>query len=316
LMKRRILYIVFALIAGIVVYRLAQFTLSKFSQVEEKEVKKIPVKAVAVKRRDLVTRIELTGDIVGTEVVRVFSQVPGKVHSIRVKEGQRVSKGTVLFKINRDIVGMEYMLALVESPISGYIGEITVDRGMTISPTTPLAQVVSMYTVEAVVHVMEEKINLVQVGMPAIITVEAFPEREFRGRVYKKSAVLDQVSRTQEVRVIIQNTNLALKHGMFANVGIITGRTENAVTVPVDSLFTEGKESFVFTVVEGRAVKKKVRTGITVENFTEITSGVEENEIVITLGHENVDEGDELLVYREDVNASEDELTVKKEKQP
>ncbi len=315
-MKRRILYIVFALIAGIVVYRLAQFTLSKFSQVEEKKVRKIPVKAVAVKRRDLVTRIELTGDIVGTEVVRVFSQVPGKVHSIRVKEGQRVSKGAVLFKINRDIVGMEYMLALVESPISGYIGEITVDRGMTISPTTPLAQVVSMYTVEAVIHVMEEKINLVRVGMPAVITVEAFPEREFRGRVYKKSAVLDQVSRTQEVRVLIQNNNLALKHGMFANVSVITGRTEDAVTVPVDAVFTEGKESFVFTVFEGRAVQKEVRTGITVENFTEITSGVEENEIVITLGHENVDEGSELLVYREDVDAAEEKTSAQKEKQP
>lgn len=315
-MKRKILYIIFAIIAGIVVYRLALFTLSKFSQVEEKDVKKIPVKAVAVKRRDLVTRIELTGDIVGTEVVRVFSQVPGKVHSIRVKEGQRVSKGTVLFKINRDIVGMEYMLALVESPISGYIGEITVDRGMTISPTTPLAQVVSMYTVEAVVHVMEEKINLVRVGMPALITVEAFPEREFKGRVYKKSAVLDQVSRTQEVRILIQNKNLALKHGMFADVDIITGRTENALTVPVDSIFTEGKESFVFTVVEGRAVKRKVRTGITVENFTEITSGIKENEIVITLGHENVDEGDELLVYREDVDAAEEKTSAQKEKQP
>jgi multidrug efflux pump subunit AcrA (membrane-fusion protein) len=308
-MKRRILYVLLILIAGIVVYRLVIFSLSKLSPVNKQErMRKIPVKAVAAKRMDMVKTIKLTGDIVGTEAVKVFSQVPGKVHAILIKEGQRVSKGSTLFRINRDIVGMEYMLAIVESPIRGYVGEIMVDRGMTIAPTTPLAQVVNMYTVEAVVRIMEEKINLIQVGMTGIVTVEAFPGKKFIGRVYKKSAVLNQLSHTQEVRVMIKNNDLALKHGMFANVSIVTGMEKNTLAVPVDSLFSDKNgNNQVYKIVGNKAVKQGVAMGITVENFTEILSGLSPGDLVITLGHENVANGDELIVYREDVVTSKDE---------
>ena len=309
-MKKRILYVLLILIAGVVLYRLVMFSLSKLSPVEKQvRMRKIPVKAVAAKRMDMVKTIKLTGDIVGTEAVKVFSQVPGKVHSILIKEGQRVSKGSTLFRINRDIVGMEYMLAIVESPINGYVGEIMVDRGMTIAPTTPLAQVVNMYTVEAVVRIMEEKINLIQVGMTGVVTVEAFPGKEFVGRVYKKSAVLNQLSHTQEVRIAIKNSDLALKHGMFADVSIVIGRKKNALAVPVDSLISDktGK-NYVFKVVGGKAVQQGVTMGITVEDFTEILSGLTPGDLIITLGHENVASGDELIVYREDLVTSKEQM--------
>lgn len=309
-MKKRILYILLILVAGIVLYRLVMFSLSKLSPAKKQEVmRKIPVKAVAAKRIDMVKSIKLTGDIVGTEAVRVFSQVPGKVHSILIKEGQRVSKGSTIFRINRDIVGMEYMLAIVESPISGFVGEIMVDRGMTIAPTTPLAQVVNMYTVEAVVRIMEEKINLIQVGMTAIIKVEAFPGKEFVGRVYKKSAVLNELSHTQEIRIMIKNNDLALKHGMFADVNIIIGRKKDTLAVPVDSIIADvtGKD-YVYKVVGGKAVKQDVTVGITVEDFSEIQSGLVPGDLVITLGHENVANGDELIVYREDVISSKEQM--------
>jgi multidrug efflux pump subunit AcrA (membrane-fusion protein) len=309
-MKKRILYVLLILIAGIVVYRLVMFSLSKLSPAKKQErIEKVPVKAVAARRMDMVKTIKLTGDIVGTEAVKVFSQVPGKVHSILIKEGQRVTKGSTIFKINRDIVGMEYMLAIVESPISGFVGEIMVDRGMTIAPTTPLAQVVNMYTVEAVVRIMEEKINLIQVGMTAIIKVEAFPGKQFVGNVYKKSAVLNELSHTQEVRIVIKNNDLALKHGMFADVNIIIGRKVNTLAVPVDSLISDqsGKD-YVYKIVEGKAVKQDVTVGITVEDFTEIQSGLAPGDLVITLGQENVVSGDELIVYREDVVMSKDKV--------
>jgi cobalt-zinc-cadmium efflux system membrane fusion protein len=310
-MKKRILYVLLILIAGIVVYRLVMFSLSKLSPTKKQErIEKIPVKAVAARRMDMVKTIKLTGDIVGTEAVKVFSQVPGKVHSILIKEGQRVTKGSTIFKINRDIVGMDYMLAIVESPISGFVGEIMVDRGMTIAPTTPLAQVVNMYTVEAVVRIMEEKINLIQVGMTAIIKVEAFPGKKFVGNVYKKSAVLNELSHTQEVRIMIKNNDLALKHGMFADVNIVIGKKDNILAVPVDSLISDqsGKD-YVYKIVEDKAVKQDVKTGITVEDFTEIQSGLAPGDLVITLGHENVVSGDELIVYREDVVPSKDKVT-------
>ena len=115
-MRKKIIIILILIITGIAGYRLTVFFKSRFFSEKKEEVdsRKIPVKAVSVKNIDLVIRKKLTGDIIGTEVVNVFSHVPGKIHSILKKEGQKVWRGVTLFKINRDIVGMEYKLAMDE----------------------------------------------------------------------------------------------------------------------------------------------------------------------------------------------------------
>ena len=301
-MKKRIIFIfIIVLLVGLVAYRL----IVRFSSKDVEEVfTKVPVKAVAAKRMDMVDKMKLTGNIIGTEVVKVFPQVPGKIHSILLEEGQKVNKGKTLFKINRDIVGMDYKLAIVESPITGYVGEIMVDKGMSVSPETALAQIVNMSTVEAEVRLMEEDINRVTLGMQGIIKVEAFPNRVFYGKVYKKSAVLDEASRTQEIRIKIVNPKLSLRHGMFADVEIIIGKKSDIIVVPEDSIFKtwENEKSInsVYLVKNNKAVLQKVMTGLTNNNYIEIRSGLKQGDVVVTLGIENLSHGDELIVYRED----------------
>lgn len=291
--------IIIVLLAG---YRIVRLVVDRIraSRTTE-ESRKIPVKAAAARSADMRNTLKLTGDIIGTEVVNVFPPVPGKIESILIKEGNRVAMGAVIFKINRDIVGMEYNLAIVESPISGHVGKIMVDRGMTVTAATPLAQIVNMSSVEAVVRIMEENINRVKVGMTALINVESFPGQVFRGRVYKKSAVLDQLSRTQEVRIRLDNPGMRLKHGMFATIEIVLGSRTGVLAVPVDAVMTDlSGDTRVFVVENGRARKRAIKTGITVGGFIEIVEGVRPGEIVVTLGQETLSDGDELLVYRED----------------
>ena len=291
--------IVILLIAG---YRVSKIIINRIQASRKtEETRKIPVKAEAVRRTDMQSMLKLTGDIIGTEVVNVFPPAPGKIESILIKEGNFVRKGAVVFKIDRDIVGMEYNLAIVESPITGHVGKIMVDRGMTVTNATPLAQIVNMSSVEAVIRIMEENINRVDIGMRALITVESFPGRIFSGRIYKKSAVLDQLSRTQEVRIRLDNPGMNLKHGMFANIEIVLSSRPGVVAAPVDAILSGlSGESDVFVVEDGRAHKRTIRTGITTGRLTEVTSGLRAGEIVVTLGQETLADGDELLVYRED----------------
>ncbi|MCU0821362.1 MAG: efflux RND transporter periplasmic adaptor subunit [Spirochaetes bacterium] len=302
-MKKAIIAILI-IVAGIGMYRVVKFTIGKLSPEKAvEETKGIPVKAVAAKKIDMLEKLKLSGNIVGIEVVNVFSQVPGKINDIFIREGEKVGKGGVLFKIDRDIVGMEYNLAAVESPINGYVGKIMVDRGMTISPATPLAEVVNMSEVEAVVRLMEEDINKVKIGMQALIKTGTYPDDVFTGIVYKKSAVLDQVSRTQEVRIRIDNRALKLKHGMFADAEIILKKMNAVIVVPDDSVFrsVDGSPA-VYKVVKNRAVLQKIISGVSFDNFKEITKGIAAGDLIITLGRENVLEGNSLIVYREDID--------------
>lgn len=302
-MKKKIIIGIFVVIAIIAVYRIFVFINKKANNNNGNHIEnEIPVKAVAVKQMNIIESMNFTGDIVGIEVVNVFAQVPGKIKQINVREGQRVNKKQTLFKIDRDIVGMEYMPAIVDSPITGYIGKIMVDKGMTVTPSvTPLAQVVNMNKVEAVINVIEENINKITLGMTAEVQVATFRDKIFYGKVYKKSAVVDQLNRTLEVRILLDNEKLELKHGMFADIKIIINKKSNVLVVPVDSISSdENNTQYVMKVVNNKAAKEQVKTGIEFKGYTEILSGLSLNDIIITLGKENVSEGSKLLVYRDD----------------
>lgn len=303
-MKKKILYLIIAAIALLAAYRIYVFITGKVNKNNKQVEREVPVRAVAVDRMNIIESMDYTGDIVGIEVVNVFPQVSGKIRDILRKEGQRVVKGQTLFKIDRDIVGMEYMPAIVESPITGYIGKIMVDKGVTVSQAVPLAQVVNMSDVEAVIYVIEENINKVSVGMAAEIRVAAFPDKVFMGTVNKKSAVVDPMSRTLEVHVLINNQDLKLKHGMYADVKLIISKKQNALIAPVDSILTdEDGTTYVMTVNGDKAVRRNIKAGITYKSYREVLSGLSGNEVVITLGKENVIEGSKLLVYRDDIAA-------------
>jgi multidrug efflux pump subunit AcrA (membrane-fusion protein) len=309
--KKKIFWIIIIIIVLLGAYRIFMFITKKGENNKNhiQTEREIPVKAVAVKEMDIVDAMNYSGDIVGTEVVDVYPQVPGKIKEILARDGQKVFKGQTLFKIDRDVVGMEYMPAIVESPITGYIGKVMVDVGRTVAPAVPLAQVVNMYNVKAVIYVIEKNINKVELGMTAEIKVAAFKDRTFYGKVYKKSAVVDPMNRTLEIHILLDNKDLLLKHGMFADVKIIINKKNRVKAVPVDAVITdENNKTFVMTVNNGRAVKKPVETGIDFEGYKEILTGLSLNEIVVTLGKENVADGSKLLVYREDA-ASKPEKT-------
>ena len=301
---KTILTIVAIIIALIASYRLVMFVVNVINppkKVEEEHV--VAVKATKAVRMDITKTLDLSGDIVGKEVVHVFPQVPGKVMEILVKEGQHVKKGQVIFKIDRDIIGMEFMPAVVESPLTGYVGTVMVDRGMSVTTQTPLAQVVTMHQVEAVAQLIEEQINMVQIGMKAKVRVVSFPNTSFTGTVYRKTALLDAASRTQEVRILIDNPQLKLRHGMFANIQIILGFVKKAVVIPSDSIMRDADGNYhVFKVIDNKAFKQSITPGYVRHNITEVVSGINDGDVVITLGKENVKHGIKLLVYMEEIN--------------
>jgi multidrug efflux pump subunit AcrA (membrane-fusion protein) len=307
--KRKKILIAIAVVLGLLMlYRFGERIYHWVSGGEQREtVSRVPVRVHTAERTDLRKKLRLTGDVKGSEVVNLFAQVPGKIRDIRVKEGDRVRRGQTVMTINRDIVGMQYMPAIVESPITGYVGAVLVDRGMTVTQTMPLGQVVNMDQVEVIVYIIEEQINQVRLGMDAEIHVQAFPDRVFRGRVTKKSAVVDPVSRTQEVHINLTNKDMALRHGMFATVYIITDVREDVIVIPVDSLMQDKEGNwFVFIAREEKALRKNVTPGLRVENRIEIEEGLSEGERVINLGKENVSEGDNLIIYREEREGEEE----------
>lgn len=130
----------------------------------------------------------------------------------------------------------------IVSPVDGVVVSRNVNVGQTVAASfqTPvlflIAQDLTKMQVNAAVS--EADIGTVQEGQPAVFTVDAYADREFRGRVgqVRNAPQTLQNVVTYDVVITVENADLALKPGMTANVSIVSARREDVLKVPLLAL--------------------------------------------------------------------------------
>jgi cobalt-zinc-cadmium efflux system membrane fusion protein len=171
------------------------------------------------------------------------------------------------------------------SPLSGVVARNEAVTGAGVEPTKMLYLVSDLSVLWVEADVPERDLGRVQAGQPAEIRVQAYPDRTFTGRVQTLGRALDEESRTLTVRIVVPNRDDALKSGMLAQVSLLTGGGEEAVTVPADAVQRDGERSLVFVEQQsGVFAVREVTVGRKAGNRIEIRSGVEPGEKVVTTG--------------------------------
>ncbi len=130
----------------------------------------------------------------------------------------------------------------IRAPISGTVINRTVEIGQTVAASfsAPELFVIAhdLHEMKVEASVDEADVGRLSEGLPSRFTVDAYPEREFRGRVtqIRKSPAENQSVVTYKVIVTARNDDLSLFPGMTANVEIVLGRREDVLTVPNSAL--------------------------------------------------------------------------------
>jgi len=139
--------------------------------------------------------------------------------------------------------------------------------------------------VEIKVH--ETWIDKVKVDQKANITVAAFPDETFTGKVLKKAPLaaqqwfLSQDLKVYETDVSIDGTHDSIKTGMSAKVEIIIDELKDVLIVPIQAVITQEGEKVCYCLKKNRPQKRKVETGSFNNDFVEIKSGLAEGEKVM-----------------------------------
>jgi len=142
----------------------------------------------------------------------------------------------------------------------------------------------SKMKVEIKVH--ETWIDKIEPNQPAKITVAAFPDKTFTGKVLKKAPLADQTDflnpdlKVYLTDVSIDGTHDALKTGMTGTVEVIIDELHDVLYVPIQSVVTVEEKKMCY-VMGSRAEKREVETGLFNDNFVEIKSGLTEGEKVL-----------------------------------
>jgi len=239
-----------------VLFLLLLFTGCKPQGRKNGKKKDIPVVASTVVKGDIEHKIRLNGEIKGQNQADIYSDVPGKVLNILVREGQRVFRGQIVATVDRSQVGMVYMPASVRSPITGIIGKIFVDRGQTVSMQTPIMMVADTRFVEGVVHIPEKYVPLFRIGQQAEIRTESFPGKVFKGRVYKVASMIDPATRTLQVRLRLYNMRGRLIPGNYADFSVIVRKYPGQVLASFDAIMDSLEYTDVF-VIEKKEIPEK-----------------------------------------------------------
>ncbi|TEB11485.1 efflux RND transporter periplasmic adaptor subunit [Pelotomaculum propionicicum] len=185
---------------------------------------------------------------------------------------------------------------VITAPFSGEVASKNVDIGGMVNSSTQAVTLVNLDRVKVQVTVGEQHIGKLKQGQEVKVLVPSVGQDPFTGVITNLSPAVDAKTKSFLIEVKMDNPNHVLKQGMFAEVHIITDRSEKALTVPVDAIVQKSGENYVYTVVEGTAKENKVSVGISDGKVTEITAGLTEGDQVIVLGQQGLVNGAKVIV--------------------
>ncbi|MEE8382171.1 MAG: efflux RND transporter periplasmic adaptor subunit [Thermodesulfobacteriota bacterium] len=182
----------------------------------------------------------------------------------------------------------------IRAPISGTsvsknvtVGEIVagpLSGGGNVAFPTAIAEIADLGNLEVHAGIDELDIGKIEVGQEVSISVDAFPDKTFKGTV-KEIALMTSGRRemgiTYRVKSNMESPEKLLKLGMTANVDFVIRSKKQVPSVPQKSIFTQGDKRFVFAVNNQEIYRKEIMTGIEGEEFVEVTSGLQPGEKVV-----------------------------------
>ncbi|MEK6672359.1 MAG: efflux RND transporter periplasmic adaptor subunit, partial [Nitrospirota bacterium] len=179
----------------------------------------------------------------------------------------------------------DHPLLPLSSAISGVIIEKAVSQGEVVGPEKTLFTVADLSTLWVVIDIYEKDIPRLKTGMTVKVSVTAFPDKDFRGKISYIGDVVDEKTRTVKARVTVDNSGGLLKPGMFATVSIISDKTEKVIVVPTSAVQREGENTIVFVARDESTFEKRVVTiGPEVSGYHQVLSGLKEGEQIVTKG--------------------------------
>lgn len=196
-------------------------------------------------------------------------------------------------KIQQSVTKMEERAGpnTITSPISGVVGKISVAAGSQVTAGRMLMTVSKSDPIYASFKLSSANAKSVRAGMVVKVRLLDLGGEDALARIMNVGTELDPADNTFGVRAAISNPAGHLKAGMRAEVVFTSSDRQRIFIISEDALIRERRAYFVFTVVKGVAHKVQVIPNETVGSRVEIQRGLNEDDIVVVKGHNNLAEG-------------------------
>jgi hypothetical protein len=142
-------------------------------------------------------------------------------------------------------------------------------------------------------YVNEIDISKIKPGQEVKIGIDAFPEKHFTGRVTEVANIGEQIqgsnAKVFEVKILVNEFDSILRPAMTTKNTIVTATLNDVLYVPMESVFSNDSNTYVFRKSGGRIVKQQVIVGLSNENDIIVKAGVEEGQELYLVQPENAE---------------------------
>ncbi len=171
---------------------------------------------------------------------------------------------------------------VLRAPINGVVVEKMAIEGARFAPGDVLFKLADLSDVWVQAEVAEQDQGSVHLGQAVQVSIDAYPQQTFSGKVSFIAPLLNGSTRTVRVRVELPNPQGRLRPGMYANVEI-SEPLPAALTVPVAAVIDSGVRQVVLVqVAEGRFQPRTVKLGARNADYVEVLDGLGAGEQVVT----------------------------------
>lgn len=177
------------------------------------------------------------------------------------------------------------------SPISGVVDNLNATVGDYAQPGMPVMTILSSSAVYLQTSAPARYAEGLKPGQPARITVDNLPGKYFYGVVWRVLPLATGDNRSLTLDIKIKGSSVGLIPNISAHVEVEIARDENALTIPLEALRSEGPNPYVFVVQNNRAMRRYIVTGYSEGDYIQVVSGLKRDEEVILSAPESLDTG-------------------------
>jgi Cu(I)/Ag(I) efflux system membrane fusion protein len=175
------------------------------------------------------------------------------------------------------------------SPMTGVVTKKDIVMGHRLNEGDMPYEITDLSKVWVLADAYESDLSRIRLGMPATLSLQAFPGSTFVGRVIFIDPILDPKTRTAKVRLEFANPRGELKPEMFGEV-TLQAPTREGLRIPADAVIDSGTRKVVFIAIgEGKFQPREVMLGAESGDQVEVLQGVEAGERVVTRANFLVD---------------------------
>lgn len=186
-------------------------------------------------------------------------------------------------------------MARIKAPFDGVVDEIFAKEGELATPGVRILHLVNISKLKVYGSVSERFLPNIHEGANVLLSFPVYPDYVIKARIYRKSEVINEKSRTFKIEIKLDNEGNKLKPNMISKIRLNDFSSKKAIVVPSQIIKHDYEGSFLYVAEKDGdnlvARKRYVKPGISYENKTMILEGLNENDKVIIVGYNMISPG-------------------------